>query len=57
MLREQRGLSLMSRAIRDWISCDALDAMVARGAAGDRPTLDKLWSIGMLDGWFKVYVD
>jgi asparagine synthase (glutamine-hydrolysing) len=57
MLREEGGLSLKSRAIRDWISCDTLDAMVARGAAGDRPMLDKLWSIGMLDRWFKVYVD
>jgi asparagine synthase (glutamine-hydrolysing) len=57
MLREQGGLSPMSRAIRSWISFDALDTMVARGAAGHRPTLDKLWSIAMLDRWFKVYVD
>ncbi len=57
LLREQEGLMLVSKAIHDWIDMRGLDKLVARGLAGQRPALAKLWGVVMLDRWFKAYVD
>jgi asparagine synthase (glutamine-hydrolysing) len=57
VLREQKRFVPMSRAIQDWINCDALLPLVARGIAGDRTAVAKLWGVAMLDRWFKAYVD
>jgi asparagine synthase (glutamine-hydrolysing) len=57
MLSEQKRFSPSSRACRDWIDFSAMDPLIARGIAGERSALAKLWGVTMLDRWFKAYVD
>lgn len=57
ILQERKGFVPVSRAIHDWIDCEGLQGLAARGMAGERPALAKLWGVAMLDRWFEVYVD
>jgi asparagine synthase (glutamine-hydrolysing) len=56
-LRAQQKLPLVSRALADWISVDALAPLVARAASGEQLASAALWNVVMLDRWFKLYAD